>query len=153
MMRIDFTDFPVRRTIGYVVLGLSFGLLLGFCTPRPGFTPEPFASDPSAARQLGHLAEFACYGEPIYPFTSDGCSASPDGSWVDCCILHDVRYWCGGSPEDRAHADRELRECVAEKGYGETHGLIMELGARVGGHPVLPFRWRWGYGHPYGYFF
>ena len=150
-MRIDFTNFPVRRTVRCVVLGFSFGVLLGTCTPRDGFTPEPFASDPLLAEQLGHLAEFACQGEPVFPFSSEGCSASPDGSWVTCCILHDIRYWCGGSPEDRAAADEELRECVAEKGYGETHGLITELGARAGGHPVLPFRWRWGYGYPYSF--
>ena len=151
VLKIDFSNFPVKRTIILVVLGFSFGAVLGMCVPQPGFTVEPFSHNELAAKQLSHLAEYACYDQPEIPFSSDGCSASPDGTWVECCVLHDIRYWCGGSPEDRAYADRELRECVVEKGYGEAHGLITELGVRVGGHPVLPFRWRWGYGHPYSF--
>ena len=140
-----------KRNAIMAVLGFGAVLVLGFSVPTVGFTPEPFASEPLAAKQLGFIADYACYDQPVFPFASDGCSVSPDGSWVDCCVLHDIRYWCGGSPEDRSYADRELRECVSEKGYGETHGLITELGVRVGGHPVLPFRWRWGYGHPYSF--
>lgn len=150
-IRFDFRGFPWKRTIILVVLGFSVGVILGFCVPQPGFTTEPFASEPLAAKQLSYIAEYACYGEPEVPFSSDGCSASPDGTWVECCIMHDIRYWCGGSPKDRAYADRELRGCVKEKGYGEAHGLITELGVRVGGHPAMPFRWRWGYGYPYSF--
>jgi hypothetical protein len=41
----------------------------------------------------------------LRPFTSDGCSSSPDGfetkdknpAWVDCCITHDTAYWLDGT--------------------------------------------------------
>jgi hypothetical protein len=37
-------------------------------------------------------------GEPGGPtvLTTDGCSPWPDGSWGQCCIDHDMDYWCGG---------------------------------------------------------
>ena len=141
----------MKKGLKFLVLGLAVGALVGLCVDKPGFTPRIFWEYPQAVEEVTAIAEYACYDEPVLPFSTDGCSASPDGTWVDCCIVHDIRYWCGGSPEDRAFADRELRECVVEKGYGEAHGLITELGVRVGGHPVLPFRWRWGYGHPYSF--
>ena len=39
----------------------------------------------------------------LQPFTSDGCSAFPDGTmadnelWLACCEKHDLAYWQGGS--------------------------------------------------------
>ena len=112
-------------------------------------TPEPYASDSRAARLLAAEAAGLCEGVPEFDFVTDGCSASPDGSWVECCIEHDFSYWCGGSYEERVEADRVLGECVAEKGYGTFHGAITELGVKIGGHPLFPFRWRWGYGDRY----
>ncbi len=53
---------------------------------------------------------------------------------------------------DRCAADRRLRACAEASGHG-TAGRIMYLGVRMGGHPWLPFSWRWGYGWdwPYSY--
>ena len=54
----------------------------------------------------------------IAPFTSDGCSAFPDGTpsqktlWLECCYEHDYAYWKGGTREERAEADQALRACV-----------------------------------------
>lgn len=51
--------------------------------------------------------------------TTDGCSNSPDEIlWADiypCCQHHDQHY---RNPDDttRAQADRELRQCMQEKG-------------------------------------
>ncbi|GAA5213589.1 hypothetical protein ACFSJ3_03250 [Corallincola platygyrae] len=96
--------------------------------------------------------------ENIAPFTSDGCSAFPDGTfeqqdlWLSCCHAHDVAYWMGGTYEQREQADEELRACVADLGEPAI-GLLMQAGVRVGGTPFAPTTFRWGYGwsFPRGY--
>ena len=75
-----------------------------------------------------------------------------DSTWVDCCVEHDIAYWCGGSCADRQAADRQLEECVAAHG-SPTIGETMYLGVRIGGSPWVPAPYRWGYGWdwPRGY--
>jgi len=94
------------------------------------------------------------YADELVPFTSDGCSAFPDGTlaqrqlWLACCTEHDLAYWQGGTYEERETADEKLRDCVA--GVGEPAvAELMLAGVRVGGTPYLPTRFRWGYGWPY----
>ncbi|AMO56504.1 hypothetical protein GZ77_06875 [Endozoicomonas montiporae] len=90
----------------------------------------------------------------LEPFTSDGCSWFPDGNlrhrtlWLDCCIAHDYAYWKGGTREQRAEADRALKSCVTDLGE-PVIGWFMEFGVRMGGTPLLPTSFRWGYGWPY----
>jgi len=87
-------------------------------------------------------------------FTSDGCSAFPDGTikqkqlWLSCCYQHDVSYWKGGTFDERKSADLALKECVADVGE-PTIAALMLAGVRVGGTPYLPTSFRWGYGWPY----
>jgi len=94
----------------------------------------------------------------LKPFTSDGCSAFPDGTfeqnelWLKCCEAHDYAYWKGGTYREREAADLELRQCVAEVGEEEV-ALLMLAGVRVGGTPFLPTSFRWGYGWPYPRFY
>jgi hypothetical protein len=90
----------------------------------------------------------------LRPFTSDGCSAFPNGTleqnqlWLHCCRAHDFAYWKGGSYEQRSIADQKLKTCVAD--VGEEHvASLMLAGVRVGGTPFLPTPFRWGYGWPY----
>ena len=65
------------------------------------------------------------WGQTLQPFSSDGCSAFPDGTltnpkeWLQCCRQHDLAYWRGGTEEERQAADRELQECVAATGQTE----------------------------------
>ena len=96
--------------------------------------------------------------ENIKPFTSDGCSAFPDGTlahkklWLSCCTAHDYAYWQGGTYEERFVADKKLRQCVSK--VGESHiANLMLAGVRVGGSPYFPTSFRWGYGwsYPRGY--
>ncbi|WP_051208173.1 hypothetical protein [Saccharospirillum impatiens] len=93
-------------------------------------------------------------GDELRPFTSDGCSAFPDGTiwqnelWLECCTEHDYAYWKGGSYKEREAADFALRECVAQVGEREI-ALLMLSGVRVGGTPLLPTTFRWGYGWTY----
>ena len=90
----------------------------------------------------------------IKPFTSDGCSSFPNGTisqselWLNCCTLHDVAYWKGGTYDERLAADKELRMCVKEVGEPEI-AILMLAGVRVGGTPFLPTSYRWGYGWSY----
>jgi hypothetical protein len=90
----------------------------------------------------------------LKPFTSDGCSAFPDGTvaqnqlWLRCCVAHDLAYWQGGSWQQRLDADEALRLCVENVGEAEI-AILMLAGVRVGGSPLLPTEFRWGYGWPY----
>lgn len=89
-------------------------------------------------------------------FSSDGCSLFPDGSpgerrqWCDCCFLHDIAYWQGGTAEERLHADEALRACVKERTGSGALAAMMFDGVRFGGHPAFPNWYRWGYGWRYG---
>ena len=145
--------------------GLNSFLILIFlvtiygCSPKVFSIEGPYTRQNFSAAQLSDMAAQSCDQKPedptesIVPFTSDGCSVVPDGVWGDdawreCCVLHDVQYWCGGSSADRLQSDRQMQQCIAEKGYPFT-GEIMYLGVRMGGHPVWPAPWRWGYGWPW----
>ncbi len=85
---------------------------------------------------------------PPYPFTTDGCTLSPDCTWQSCCVEHDIVYWCGGTAEERRVADARFRACVGGSG-GQRVATFMHWGVRLGGHPWLPAYWRWGYGWPW----
>ena len=99
-----------------------------------------------------------CYSETIKPFTSDGCSAFPDGTldqkelWLSCCTKHDITYWQGGSYQQRLNADITLKQCVSSAGKPVIAELMLS-GVRVGGSPYWPTKFRWGYGYsyPHGY--
>ncbi len=96
-------------------------------------------------------ASLAIMAQELKPFTSDGCSIFPDGTWsqnklwLNCCIAHDKAYWIGGTDAERLQADRELKACVESIGEPEI-AKIMLAGVRVGGSPYLPTSFRWGYG-------
>jgi len=94
------------------------------------------------------------HGDELKPFTTDGCSAFPEGTWsqnqlwLQCCTNHDLAYWQGGTYEQRVAADSTLRECVAAVGEPQIAALML-AGVRVGGAPWWPTSFRWGYGWPY----
>lgn len=92
--------------------------------------------------------------QPLNPFTTDGCSAFPDGTWEDrklflnCCTLHDFAYWQGGTVDQRLNADYQFSQCISNIGQPELAQLML-IGVRVGGSPYWPTPFRWGYGWPY----
>ena len=92
--------------------------------------------------------------EKIKPFTSDGCSVFPDGTfeqkelWLSCCTLHDYAYWQGGTYEERLVVDKQLSQCVSNVGEPQIANLML-AGVRVGGSPYFPTSYRWGYGWSY----
>ncbi|MDP2377806.1 hypothetical protein [Reyranella sp.] len=99
---------------------------------------------------------------PDYPFTTDGCSGGMtvlwrwlrrrDPPWNALCVDHDRAYWAGGTADMRAAADRTLMAGVVNNGH-PAWAFAMWLAVRLGGHPLLPTSWRWGYGYkwPRGY--
>jgi hypothetical protein len=90
----------------------------------------------------------------INAFTTDGCSDFPDGTpshknlWHQCCTAHDLKYWAGGTFDERLQADLDLRACVNSVGEPAVAQLML-AGVRVGGSPWWPTSFRWGYGWPY----
>jgi hypothetical protein len=141
---------PLARRVGFALVLLQFG-----CAPTH-HTPPPYRDDPESAARLEARADEMCETTrseidppPSRPFVTDGCSSWPDGaSYVECCVEHDLRYWCGGSPSERRDADSEFGQCVSSGGSSGL-GTMMRLGVRFGGHPIFPTHYRWGYGHPY----
>lgn len=135
------------------------GLLAALGCAPTYHTADPYRFDPVAAAQLQERAARYCAergepaGRPTEPFRTDGCSMWFDAmvtgeSWQDCCVEHDIAYWCGGTKAMRREADAELERCVAGH-YRRWMGALMEPGVRVGGAPWVPAYWRWGYGHEY----
>ncbi len=100
------------------------------------------------------IISFSISADELQPFTTDGCSAFPDGTvnqqslWLNCCIRHDLAYWKGGNYQQRLEADQLLQQCVAEIGE-EKISRLMHAGVRMGGSPYYPTFFRWGYGWPY----
>ena len=98
------------------------------------------------------------HADTLKPFASDGCSAFPDGThkqnelWLSCCYQHDFSYWKGGTYQQRLESDKVLKNCVSSIGEPEI-ALIMLAGVRVGGTPILPTTFRWGYGWSYPRFY
>ena len=96
--------------------------------------------------------------DTLKAFTSDGCSAFPDGTfkqkelWLSCCIQHDYDYWQGGTYQQRLASDQALKSCVANVGQPKIAALML-AGVRVGGSPYLPTKFRWGYGWSYPRFY
>lgn len=135
----------------YVAFTL-LALVLAGCAPAH-HTVEPYRSDTQHAAQLQRRAQQVCQqsvtiGLPAKPFVTDGCTLWPDGRWVECCVAHDIPYWCGGSAQQRRDADRLLRTCVANRS-SVWMGTLMYVGTRIGGHRLTPFHWRWGFGRDY----
>lgn len=104
------------------------------------------------------IVTFSSYAGELKPFTTDGCSAFPDGTlnqkklWLKCCTQHDFDYWQGGTYQQRVLSDQALKSCVANVGQPEIAALML-AGVRVGGTPYLPTPFRWGYGWPYPKFY
>lgn len=94
------------------------------------------------------------YTAQIEPFTTDGCSVSPEGTpsdksaWVHCCLEHDIDYWIGGSQAQRKKSDQDLQACIDKAGFSQVANLYY-LAVRNAGTPWLNTPWRWGYGWPF----
>ncbi|MFT6069856.1 MAG: hypothetical protein ACJAT2_000870 [Bacteriovoracaceae bacterium] len=84
----------------------------------------------------------------LLPFTTDGCSKIPDANLTDCCKVHDLAYWKGGTEQERIDSDKKLSSCVIKK-TNPFFGNMFYWGVRMGGSPALSTSFRWGYGWIY----
>ena len=111
----------------------------------------PYRDDAAVARRLEERALAYCRAAqpdgtaPLRPFRTDGCTCWWNDGWADCCVDHDIRYWCGGPGELRGATDAELRRCVGVD-HSEVVAFLMYLGARLFAASWVPAHWRWGYG-------
>lgn len=160
-MTEDKPGVRVRRIVRlglFVVLLVALAPLIGSaCTPTRTTIDPPYrlagveyVSAQSLSEEVAKVCPVATGELPPRAFVTDGCSMWPDGGWRECCLAHDVQYWCGGADMNRRQADQALRSCVKELS-GPAHGLFMYLGVRIGGHHLWPFGWRWGYGYDWPY--
>ena len=99
---------------------------------------------------LYNLKQKIINNPPPKPFKSDGASGCPAwlSRWIyKAAFLHDLKYWMGGTKEERLQADREF-----EMDLIKYHGLHLSvakgfyLAVRGGGTKYLPTSWRWGFG-------
>jgi hypothetical protein len=86
--------------------------------------------------------------EPPAEFKGDGCTLFPDGNYRECCYLHDLDYFKGGTAAERRQSDKRLYRCVrSKKGWqNEMAAPVMYLGVRLFGVQGLPTPFRWGFG-------
>jgi len=88
----------------------------------------------------------------LRPFFSDGCSSAPDGwgrdpdaSWQGCCVVHDTRYWLGGTEAEKRQADDALERCIADEGFPTTASVYAAAVEAFGGPNTFQL-YRWGFG-------
>ena len=88
----------------------------------------------------------------LHNFETDNCTMFIDGPpkapelWKECCIIHDIRYWFGGSEKDLDLADVRLKSCV-EKKAGSVWAEIIYRGVRTGHYSPIKnkYKWNWGW--------
>ena len=80
---------------------------------------------------------------------SEDCSLAPDIT-LQCCIQHDQAYYYGGSRPDRHSADVAFRQCLQEEGW-PVLSWVHYGAVRIGGHPLVPLWFRWGFGLLYAW--
>ncbi len=52
------------------------------------------------------------------PFCTDGCTRTPEflaERYFPCCVVHDAKYWRGGSDNERREADAGFRFCIQKR--------------------------------------
>lgn len=87
----------------------------------------------------------------LNPFETDNCTMFVDGTkkdpqlWKDCCVIHDLRYWIGGSEQDQDLADDRLKLCV-EKRAGSFIANLMYRAVRMGHYSPVKFKYQWNWG-------
>lgn len=85
----------------------------------------------------------------LRPFSSDGCSQSPNGlngyNFVECCVAHDVSYWIGGTLQAKEKADADLAMCIEQKANKAISEVYLH-GVSIGGTAKGLNTFRWGYG-------
>ncbi len=73
--------------------------------------------------------------------------------WRECCVVHDLAYYYGGTREEKLAADEALKQCVAaaldDQALGLLLGAAMQAAVTIGGLPYFATSYRWGYGEDF----
>jgi len=69
--------------------------------------------------------------------------------WRECCEVHDLAYYYGGSKNEKKIADEKLNLCVSKVVGNKFFGKTMKIAVEIGGGPYLPTSYRWGYGEDF----
>ncbi len=133
------------------------------CIVRDRYTPkllmaEIFTLTHISSMVRDYAANWVRFADATIGSRYDGCSGGMSALWYVlfesrppweyCCDEHDQAYAVGGTKEQRWAADRALLQCVTNNGH-PIWAFIMWCAVRVGGHPILPMPWRWGFTKPY----
>lgn len=84
-------------------------------------------------------------------FETDGCTMFVDGTkdrpnlWQHCCLMHDMKYWYGGTEKARDKADIDLKNCV-ENISGEYWANLIYTGVRLGHYSPVKHKYNWSWG-------
>lgn len=129
---------------------ILFSAVLLFIFWDQSYTPNEAALETARATAASHCA-IADLPTPDVSFSTDACSFWPNSmagrDWGACCVAHDAAYWCGGTAEMKAEADRVLRECIETIQPGMGYATWAAFKATH--HSYLPLPWRWGNAYPY----
>lgn len=124
--------------------------------PIISYLADRIFTPPTTAEMLNQAERYASSlnrNLPTHRFTQDGCTLFFDSFlWLDftqACLEHDIKYWLGGTEQDRLAADLALREQVIAAGpLGSLFANSMFLAVRKYGESdiVRKFHAHWGYG-------
>jgi len=119
----------------------------------------PAKNTPVATGELIMLCEFLDMPEeaeilradpPKKVFVSDGASGCPDflsEMVYEAAFRHDLRYYLGGTPNQREKADKQFRrDLIKIHHLPRSVADFMYQAVRIGGSEELPTSWRWGFG-------
>lgn len=101
-----------------------------------------FAGKPAHSKELDLV---------LQSFETDGCTMFVEGTlekpdlWAHCCFEHDLRYWFGGTKDDKKFSDIQLRECVRDVA-GSFWANLMYNGVRLGSFSPIKFKYVWNWG-------
>jgi hypothetical protein len=83
-------------------------------------------------------------------FITDGCTMFIDGPddnptlWRHCCVEHDLRYWFGGTLQNRDFADLQLKACVKDCA-GDFWANLIYNGVQAGQFSPIHHKYSWSW--------
>jgi len=121
------------------IAALALAVIASGCIPHHSDLQPPYLVGGTEYTEvkLQALATDRCRGSsgalaslPPNPFTTDGCSLVPNGPMTECCIEHDMAYWCGGPSVLRSASDEALSSCIVRVEFPYL-ALVRNLTSRV----------------------
>jgi hypothetical protein len=136
-----------RRTIFLIIL-LNVGIV-SLIFPR--YQHPVSEADRSAAYEYARSKGDTL---PPYAFATDGCTLFPDRLPLHdlraICVTHDIRYWLGGTAEERREVDLAFKDAITHTGpFGKPLSNLMFMSVRAFGDSALArlHNANWGFGY------